>query len=224
MHATSEQTTKQIAKSEHVKPETAYRCGLQAIFKILKLVKEKNGLTKKQVDILKKTPFYNFFKVIYEEKITMKECKKHQQNLDALYNCYCMETDTFILGEDKMKVTARDISLLFGLPLKGINIEPTKKLTSRTIPPDCKEFATRNFGTNTYITRNVVERRIKQEISKRKKENEEDLPLLIVMQILLTFFFPNNQQKLRWGILPYLIDSETMQTVSWPETIENFFL
>ena len=119
-----------------------------------------------------------------------------------------------------MKVAAKDVSLIFRLPLKEINIEPTQKMTNKTIPMQCREFANRNFGNSTYITRNVVEKRIKQEVAKKKKEYEEDLPMLIVIEILLTFFFPNNQQKLRWGLLPYLINVETMQLVSWNDRKE----
>lgn len=172
---------------------------------------------------MKSTPFYSFFRVFYEEKILMKECKKHQHNLDALYKCYSVVEDAFLFSTERMKVTAMDISLIFGLPLKGINIEPTQKMTNKTIPMQCREFAKRNFGNSTYITRNVVEKRIKQEVAKKKKEYEEDLPMLIIIEILLTFFFPNNQQKLRWELLPYLINVETMQVVSWPLTIEKNF-
>ena len=92
---------------------------------MVKLIKQKNALSKKQMDIMKSTPFYNFFRVFFEEKIMMKECKKHQHNLDSLYKCYSVVEDAFLFSTEKMKVTATDISLIFSLPLKGINIEPT---------------------------------------------------------------------------------------------------
>ena len=196
---------------------------MQPAYKIIKLLKDKKALNKKQLDILKSTPFFSFFNVFYEEKIAMKECKKHTHNLDATFSCFSADQEAFVFGKEKMKITAKDISLLFGLPMLGKNIEPITKMTGRTIPAECKNFAARNFGTASFVTRCLIEKRIKEEVSRKKKENDEDLPILIIMHILLTFFFPNNQQKLRWGFLPFVYDVEKMKTVSWPKTIEKNF-
>lgn len=188
-----------------------------------KVGKREKTLNKRQLDLLKHTPFYEFFNVFYEDKILLKESKKHQENLDEIYSCYSPQEDMFVFGEEQMKITEKDVSLLFYMPVEGSNIVKTTKMTNRTIPSECKDFILRNFKSEPIINRNLIEARIKEETVKKKKDFEEDLPLLLIMDILVTFFFPNNQQKLRWGFVPFILDIDKMNSVSWPKTIQSNF-
>lgn len=68
-------------------------------------------------------------------------------------------------------------------------------MTKNKISFKFKNFVIRNFGDVQYIKINMLEDRIKDEMKRKTKGNNEGLPLLIIMQFLVTIFFLSNQQK-----------------------------
>ena len=107
-------------------------------------------------------------------------------------------------------MTPNDISIIFGLPLSGKSIFPLPKMSFGSIPDNCKRFVLRNFGKVDHISREHTIQRIENMLVSNETEYENDLPKLILILAIITFFFPDNQRELAWGYLQYIIDEKKL--------------
>ena len=90
-----------------------------------------------------------------------------------------------------------------------------------SIPDNCKRFVLRNFGKVDHISREHTIQRIENMLVSNETEYENDLPKLILILAIITFFFPDNQRELAWGYLQYIIDEKKINQVSWPLCIHQ---
>ena len=48
-----------------------------------------------------------------------------------------------------------------------------------------------------------------------------DLVKLLILLMIITFLFPNNQTYLQWGFIPKLLNLKTLNSISWPKAIHG---
>lgn len=217
--------TKNTKKRERTKKKkevdtNQYRCSLMAMIKTMEKIKKGKGFTADQLDFIKQTPFHQFIFSIYEGYVTLKECRKSTLTVDILISTFSDENEDFKIGKKSLKIMTEDIALLFGLPIHGKNLFPLPKSSFQHLSDYCKEFVVRNFGIVDHITKIHTIARINFVFENENYQYQTDLPKLIIILAMITFFFPDNQMYLPWGYLQYLIDEEKMFDVSWPLTIQ----
>ena len=86
-----------------------------AMIKTLGKIKKQKGFTIMQSQFLSKTPFDKFVFVLFESYLSLKEATKVSNNLDDLIDSYCVEEESFKIGQKNLKMTPNDISIIFGL-------------------------------------------------------------------------------------------------------------
>lgn len=130
-----------------------YRCSLLAMVNVVEILKSENGFSENQLNFLKQTPFFDFIQALFKTNIDDKTVRKSSLALDHLISCFSVDEECFNVGSKKLKLTAKDISLIFGLPLHGKDIFPVPKMPFQAIPNNCQQFVQRHFGQIDHITK-----------------------------------------------------------------------
>src|SRR5574338_473536 len=94
-------------------------------------------------------------------------------------------------------------------------------MSLQILPDNCKDFVLRNFGTVEHITKDLTISKINNVLETQQFQHETDFPKLIIILAMITFFFPDNQRYFPWGYIPYILDQNKMNSVSWPVSIHH---
>ena len=214
-------------KTEGKKPKKVsqkqiqYRCSLLPMIKIFKKIKEKGGYLIDQLNYLKQTPFEKFMLVFFKEILSIPAFTKSSTTLDDIIETFSINDEAFKVGNIFLKIKPEDIAIIFSLPLSGVNIFPVPKMSLQILPDNCKDFVLRNFGTIEHITKDLTISKINNVLETQQFQHENDFPKLLIILAMITFFFPDNQRYLPWGYIPYILDQNKMNSVSWPVSIHH---
>lgn len=194
-----------------------YRCNLDAVYKVMMTVKEKNILSSEAKSYINKTPFKNFFNMFLTNGIERQNIRKSASNLDQLITSFSIKEKAFKIGNKLLKITPEEVSLIFGMNLSGEDLFPIPTSNKATAMESFSEFLTTNFEENDIISQKTVTRRLKKMIE--EENGNEDLVKLLLLLLIITFFFPNNQNYMQWGFLSKLLNLKKLNSISWPRAI-----
>lgn len=196
---------KKIAKKQKRQQYTGtYRCNLDAIYKVMSIIKEKHILSPEAKAFLEKTPFKNFFNVFLRDSIARQDLRKSASNLDDIITSFDEKQNAFKIGNKLLKISPEEVSLIFGMPLAGEDLFPIPASNKASAMESFSNFLTANFQEEDIISQKTVTKRLNTLLEEEK--GNEDLVKLLLLLLVITFLFPNNQSYMQWGFLSKLLN------------------
>lgn len=116
-----------------------------------------------------------------------------------------------------LKITPKEVSLIFGMPLDGEELFPIPASSKASAMESFSDFLIYNFKKENVISRKTVTSKLNSMI--KQKKGDKNLIKLLVLLLVITFLFPNNQSYLPWGFLGKLLNLKKMNSISWPRAI-----
>ncbi|OVA05678.1 Peptidase C48 [Macleaya cordata] len=178
------------------------------------------SITDAHKDLLKQTPFWNFFQLFYNKQMERENLKKTTGSVTEVISKYSYLCGGFIIGGTVLGLSGKDVAITFGMPLNGRTVMPFPHRNDL----DCtrSRFAIEYFQGSKTITKKAIENNIKETVKIVGKEM--DFVKLLIFFMATTVFFPNAAGTVQCSLLQYIKDFKTMNNVSWPKTIRGYLM
>ncbi|KAF7135675.1 hypothetical protein RHSIM_Rhsim08G0213000 [Rhododendron simsii] len=184
--------------------ETAYRASLNGI----KTLIEELNLSEAHMKIMKKTPFWNIFKAIIENKLTSAHCRKSDKMIIKIINAYDPDTGGFNLGGKTIRITRDDIISIFGIT--GGSEKVSFKYGSR----ESVEMVRRGSIEAERLSSSSLKELVKEYAIKNNKAGRQDFVRLLCAYLLHSLFFPAGT-TVKWVYLERVEDLVRLRNYDW---------
>ncbi|KAM1198525.1 hypothetical protein COP2_010163 [Malus domestica] len=91
-----------------------FRCNMTAFNTIVQEVK--SILNSKQINLIKKTPFWPVIKTFYEGRMSKDDIVKSNLDLNEMVKVFNHQTKSFNFGKQSIKITSKSVTKVLGLP------------------------------------------------------------------------------------------------------------
>ncbi|KAI8542102.1 hypothetical protein RHMOL_Rhmol08G0112900 [Rhododendron molle] len=184
--------------------ETAYRASLNGI----KTLIEELTLNDEHIKILKKTPFWNIFNSIIENKLTSAHCRKSDKMIIKIIKAYNPDTGGFNLGGKTIRITRDDIFSIFGIT--GGSEKVSLNYGSR----DVVEMVRRGSIQAERLSSSSLKELVKEYAVRNNKSGRQDFVRLLCAYLLHSLFFPAGT-TVKWVYLERVEDLVRIQNYDW---------
>ncbi|KAM1788005.1 hypothetical protein ACFX11_038351 [Malus domestica] len=188
-----------------------FRCNMTAFNTIVQEVK--GILNSKQIDLLKKTPFWPLIKQFYKGRMSKDDIVKSDLNLNEMVKVFNHQTKSFNFGKQSIKITSKSVIEGFRLPNEG-------NMPKMMGPRYNSTFQQRYFG-KWKISKNSNQAKGK-EMGKEESEvvdYDKEVALLILLELCLTMLFSNSTSTLNLKIVEYCKKLEELSKYSWAQFV-----
>ncbi|XP_040367438.1 signal recognition particle receptor FtsY-like [Rosa chinensis] len=127
----------------------------------------KNNLTEGTLELLQKTPSATLLDAFHGGSIKEKDTKKSDDLITLLLQAYDSDTDLFVFGNRKFRMSTSDISMILGVPGSGLSIPKTKEGAYKS------EFVTKYFDKKQRINKAAAEEALKKALAETPETGEE---------------------------------------------------
>lgn len=196
------------------KPPIQFRSNLIAVKSTLEILKLKEYHKKE----LKRTPFWNLFNAFFSENIPETDLRKSDKDIEKILRRFDETSKAFKLGSTKVKLTKRDISLIYGI--KSTGKKSTKKYETKDME---NEFVKRRFANVDRVTAANLKEMLK-DLSKSQKKDQivvEDVARLLCLYVIVVVFLATRGPTLSWGIVHSVEDLDGMNDIDWVEEMHS---
>ncbi|KAM1095013.1 hypothetical protein ACFX2B_009815 [Malus domestica] len=100
-------------KAKHL-DHAQFRCNMTAFNTIVQEVK--GILNSKQINLIKKTPFWPVIKTFYEGRMSKDDIVKSNLDLNEMVKVFNHQTKSFNFGKQSIKITSKSVTKVLGLP------------------------------------------------------------------------------------------------------------
>jgi hypothetical protein len=186
------------------------------------LVKLVRGIkfSKLQKEEIRKSPFGNLLLCVIEKLMDESYVKKSDFETLKLVNRYQGHRGRFKLGSKTVKLTEKEITLIFGLQSGPNRI----RLPPKSKKPDTK-FADRICAKHDRIvTIPSLRACFEKVVKKNSPEDAKDVARVLTLYLLATFFCPLSTSRLNWNYLEFVEDLETSTSYAWSTYITDFLI
>ena len=174
-----------------------------------------NGkFTEMQENAIKKTPFAELLLGIVEAKLNLGYVMKSDRDALALIRQYEGLGARFKLGSKSVKLTAKEIALIFGIQSGATKIELQQYPRVPDSPFALRLFPKKHDGPKilyVHVLAHFFEKAVKGE----KVEDARDVARVLSLILIGTLFLPNSQARVSWAYLDYIDDLERSTSYAW---------
>ncbi|KAM5582796.1 hypothetical protein ABKV19_002966 [Rosa sericea] len=197
-----------------------YRCTMIAFLKTI--AENKNKLTEGTLELLQKTPFATLIDAFHGGSIKEKDAKKSDDLITLLLQAYDSDTDLFVFGNRKFRMSTSDISMILGVPGSGLSVPKTKDGAYSS------EFVTKYFDKNQRINKAAAEKALKKalaetpETGEEKKKRDRNVAVLVLLNLFIKLLFPNSGGTISWDYVRVCEEVESLGKYSWAKEVGYF--
>ncbi|KAG5567040.1 hypothetical protein RHGRI_002568 [Rhododendron griersonianum] len=199
------------------KPEKIqYRSSLNTVVKLLQTIP--NGeFTTRQIQEIKKTPFADIVFGIVEAKLDEAYVRKSDPDVLKLVKQYEGSGGSFKLGADSVKITAKELTTIFGIKsgTTRIVINPTPRVPKT-------DFADRlcpGPKGQRILTTPILRDFFAKAVNGTTLNDAKDLARVLCLLLIGTLFLPNTQSRVSWAYLDFIEPLENSTSYNWSRFI-----
>ncbi|KAG5562129.1 hypothetical protein RHGRI_004993 [Rhododendron griersonianum] len=205
-------------KQEKVEPKRGmqYRSSLNTVVKLLQTIP--NGeFTTLQIQEIKKTPFADIVFGIVEAKLDEAYVRKSDPDVLKLVKQYEGSGGSFKLGADSVKITAKELTTIFGIKsgTTRIVINPTPRVPKT-------DFADRlcpGPKGQRILTTPILRDFFAKAVNGTTLNDAKDLARVLCLLLIGTLFVPNTQSRVSWAYLDFIEPLENSTSYNWSRFI-----
>ncbi|XP_062020775.1 uncharacterized protein LOC133737183 [Rosa rugosa] len=184
--------------------------------------KNKNNLTEGTLELLQKTPFATLIDAFHGGSIKEKDAKKSDDLITLLLQAYNSDTDLFVFGNRKFRMSTSDISMILGVPGSGLSVPKTKEGAYRS------EFVTIYFDKKQRINKAAAEEALKKALAEapetgdEKTKRDRNVAVLVLLNLFIKLLFPNSGGTISWDYIRVCEEVESLGKYSWAKEVGDF--
>lgn len=186
---------------------------------LVKLVKEKT-FSEVQKQEIKKSPFGNLLLPIIEKELDEAYVRKSDFDALKLVKQYQGWNGRFKLGSKSVRLTEKEITLIFGIQSGPIRI----RLSTKRRKPNTR-FADRVCSKDSRVM-NISSLRLHfdQAMKRKKLEDAKDVARVLTLFVIATLFCPSTSSRLSWSYLEFVEDLEKSTSYAWSTFITEYLI
>ncbi|KAG5564315.1 hypothetical protein RHGRI_000498 [Rhododendron griersonianum] len=192
------------------------RSSLNTVVKLLQTIP--NGeFTTRQIQEIKKTPFADIVFGIVEAKLDEAYVRKSDPDVLKLVKQYEGTGGSFKLGADSVKITAKELTIIFGIKsgTTRIVINPTPRVPKSDFADRLCPGPKGQRILTTPILRDFFDKAVKG----TTLNDAKDLARVLCLLLIGTLFVPNTQARVSWAYLDFIEPLENSTSYNWSSFI-----
>ena len=173
-------------------------------------------LKERHIKLLKKIPFWNFFKLFIDKKITY--VKSHDKVSLMLIETYSRGSMMFKIGKKLLIIEDLDIALIFGIKSGSLKMNITYSRKPQT------PFMERWFGEGSRPTLKSIKNAALDASNGTTKDDVEDVVRLLCLYVILSILFLTSGNTAKWVFIQYIENIEEMKMYAWCAAIKDYLM
>ncbi|XP_021804070.1 uncharacterized protein LOC110748391, partial [Prunus avium] len=167
-------------------------------------------MTKPHIELMRRAPFWGLFICYLDGFIIEDACKKSNNDIVSILKCFDKGKKAFVFGERIERITGNDMSLLFGLPYVGeeINFQHYKRIVG-------SGFMERQLADYKDLSKRVLEEQLLRVVKLHGSVEESDFVRFVCLYFCMTLFFCNSGNNLMKKMIAYVNNLEMMHIYAW---------
>ncbi|KAI8550984.1 hypothetical protein RHMOL_Rhmol06G0149300 [Rhododendron molle] len=193
------------------KRKIQYRSTLNTVVKLIRSIPT-GQFTPLQVQEIKKTPFAEFLLGIVEANLDEAYVRKSDPDVLKLVKQYEGTGGRFKLGGKSVKLTAKEVTLIF-----GIQSGPTRIVLNPTPRVPKLDFADRlclEPKGQRILTIPLLREFFAKTVEGTSLQDAKDLVRVLCLLLIGTLFFTSTQARMSWGYLEFVFASTHQQGIT----------
>lgn len=173
-----------------------------------------------QVQEIKKTPFAQLLLGIVEAKLDEAYVRKGDTDVLKLVKQYEGTGGRFKLGNKSVKITAKEVTLIF-----GIQSGPTRIVLNPTPRVPQSDFAERlcpGPKGRRILTIPLLRKFFSNTVKGTSLQDAKDLARVLCLLLIGTLFFANTQARVSWGYLEFVESLDNSTSYDWATFITEY--
>ncbi|KAH7860419.1 hypothetical protein Vadar_013190 [Vaccinium darrowii] len=213
---------KVVIEEEEVQEVNVKEGGVQYRSNLVSLVKLVRGIefSKLQKEEIRKSPFGNLLLCVIEKMMDESYVKKSDFETLKLVSRYQGHGGRFKLGNKTVKITEKEMTLIFGLQSDPNRI----RLSPKPKKPN-KKFADRICAkTDRIINIGSLRDCFEKVVKKNTPQDAKDVARVLTLYLLATVFCPHTTSRLNWNYLEFVEDLEASTSYAWSTYITEYLI
>ncbi|XP_058181215.1 uncharacterized protein LOC131299648 [Rhododendron vialii] len=196
----------------NVKRHIQYRSTLNTVVKLIRSIPT-GEFTPLQIQEINKTPFAKILLGIVEAKMDEAYVRKSDTDVLKLVKQYEGTSGRFKLGGKSVKITAKEVTLIFGIQSgpKRIVLNPTPRVPK-------SDFADRlcpGPKGQRILTIPLLREFFTKAVKGTTLQDANDLARVLCLLLIGTLFFANTQARVSWGYLEFVEYLDNSTSYDW---------
>ncbi|KAG5553486.1 hypothetical protein RHGRI_011384 [Rhododendron griersonianum] len=189
--------SRKVAEKESTQQRVSLnRSNLQGMIRLIK----DTELSAKHIACLKKTPFWLLIEAIVSKKLVSDHCRKFDEVVVKVIKSYDERTQSFRLGDKKVKLKDNHVKLIFGISCGK------EEMTETSISKEDTALAKRLGIKEARLTTTTMKEKIKELKSSNKPEDIDDVVRLLCLFLCVTLLFSTSGTTVNWSFVYYMED------------------
>ncbi|KAI8543022.1 hypothetical protein RHMOL_Rhmol08G0186700 [Rhododendron molle] len=210
-------------KKEKVQPKRKlqYRSTLNIVVKLIRSIPT-GQFTPLQVQEIKKTPFAELLLGIVGANLDEAYVRKSDPDVLKLVKQYEGTGGRFKLGGKSVKITAKEVTLIF-----GIQSGPTRIVLNPTPRVPKSDFADRLYPGpkgQRILTIPLLRKFFAKTVEGTSLQDAKDLARVLCLLLIGTLFFASTQARVSWGYLEFVESLDNSTSYDWATFITEYVI
>ncbi|KAG5524299.1 hypothetical protein RHGRI_031089 [Rhododendron griersonianum] len=184
---------------------------------MIRLIKD-TELSAKHIACLKKTPFWLLIEAIVSKKLVSDHCRKFDEVVLKVIKSYDERTQSFRLGDKKVKLKDNHVKLIFGISCGKV------EMTETSISKENTALAKRLGIKEARLTTTTMKEKIKELKSSNKPEDIADVVRLLCLFLCVTLLFSTSGTTVNWSFVYYMEDLAKVKQYNWAGAVTDYLM